>query len=161
MHHFSNKISIKSYPIFYYFFSIFFSFRFFWYYFLSGPFMGGSWSVRVYEEGFAHPVGDFAGDFADVLSFPDAKNTTFKIEGVKFALPKSGGENIFQIAFTAQDFSHATYFCVDIFYNLHTGKVVKMMKKEAPTVALMQQEKTAEPLLGSCETDADCPSSCE
>jgi hypothetical protein len=126
---------------------------------LHGPFMGGSWSVRVYEEGFAHPVGDFAGDFADVLSFPDAKNTTFKIEGVKFALPKSGGENIFQIAFTAQDFSHATYFCVDIFYNLHTGKVVKMMKKEAPTVALMQQEKTAEPLLGSCETDADCPSS--
>jgi hypothetical protein len=29
---------------------------------LHGPFMGGSWSVRVYEDGTSQPVGDFFGD---------------------------------------------------------------------------------------------------
>ena len=50
-----------------------------------GPTMGGSWSVRVYEEGSAHPVGDYFGDLAKVLSFPDAKNTTFAINGRIFS----------------------------------------------------------------------------
>ena len=40
-----------------------------------GPFIGGSWSVRVYEIGFAHPVSQFTGDLAKVISFPDAKKT--------------------------------------------------------------------------------------
>ena len=93
--------------------------------------MGGAWSVRVYEEGFSHPVGDYFGDFAKVLSFPDAKNTTFKIDGVQFPFPKNGGKNIFQISFTAQDFSHATYFCVDIYYNLDTGEMTTTKKVEA------------------------------
>ena len=93
--------------------------------------MGGSWSVRVYETGFAHPVGDFTGDLAKVLSFPDAKNTTFKIEGVTFPLPPNKGQNVFQISFTAQDFSHATYFCLDIYYNLDTGKITTAKNGEA------------------------------
>ena len=58
---------------------------------LHTTFMGGSWSVRVYEEGWAHPVGDFTGDLSKVMTFPDAKNTTFDINGVTFDLP---GETI-------------------------------------------------------------------
>ena len=80
--------------------------------------MGGSWSVRVYEEGFSHPVGDFTGDLAKVLSFPDAKNTTFAINGVGFELPPRAATGKFQASFTAQDFTHASYFCVDIYYTL-------------------------------------------
>ena len=92
---------------------------------LHGPFMGGSWSVRIYETGYSHPVSDFTGDLAKVMSFPDAKNTTFKINNVQFKLPKiaSNGTNVFQVSFTAQDFSHATYFCVNVFYNLDTGAI--------------------------------------
>ena len=30
---------------------------------------------------------------------------------------------MFQVSFTAQDFSHATYFCVNVFYNLDTGAI--------------------------------------
>jgi len=92
---------------------------------LHGPFMGGSWSVRIYETGYSHPVSDFTGDLAKVMSFPDAKNTTFKINNVQFKLPKiaSNGTNVFQVSFTAQDFSHATYFCLNVFYNLDTGAI--------------------------------------
>jgi hypothetical protein len=92
---------------------------------LHGPFMGGSWSVRIYETGYSHPVSDFTGDLAKVMSFPDAKTTTFKIDAVQFKLPKiaSNGTNVFQVSFTAQDFSHATYFCVNVFYNLDTGAI--------------------------------------
>ena len=86
--------------------------------------------MRVYEIGFAHPIGDFTGDLAKALSFPDAKNTTFKIEGVSFPFPKKNGtSNDFQISFSAQDFSHATYFCVNIYYNLDTGEF-KMADQE-------------------------------
>jgi len=85
---------------------------------LHGPFLGGSWSIRVYEDGASHPVGDFFGDLSKVLTFPDLKNTTFKIDGVQFALPKKSFSGKFQIAFTATDFQHATYFCVDIYYGL-------------------------------------------
>ena len=85
---------------------------------LHGPFMGGSWSVRVYEEGFSHPVGDYTGDLAKVLSFPDARNTTFAINGVGFRLPARAATGKFQASFTAQDFTHAAYFCVDVYYTL-------------------------------------------
>ena len=85
---------------------------------LHGPFMGGSWSVRVYEEGTPHPVGDFTGDLAKVLTFPDSKNTTFKINGVGFKLPASQFTGKFSASFTATDFSHSTYFCVDVIYGL-------------------------------------------
>ena len=85
---------------------------------LHGPFIGGSWSVRVYEEGTPHPVGDFTGDLAKVLTFPDSKNTTFKINGVGFKLPASQFTGKFSASFTATDFSHSTYFCVDVIYGL-------------------------------------------
>ena len=120
--------------------------------------MGGAWSVRVYEEGFAHPVGDFYGDFSKVLSFPDAKNTTFKIDGVQFMLPNLGStsSNIFQISFTAQDFQHATYFCVDIYYNLDTGKMTTTKNVEA---SLLTSLMTAD-APHQCTTDADCADEC-
>jgi len=123
-----------------------------------GPFMGGSWSIRVYEEGFSHPVGDFSGDFAKVLSFPDAKNTTFKIDGVQFPLPKNGGQNIFQISFTAQDFTHATYFCVDIYYNLDSGTMTTT-KNTSLLTSLMMADPHADPPV-QCTTDADCADEC-
>jgi len=137
---------------------------------LHNTFMGGSWSIRVYEEGFPKPVGDFHGDdLSKVMTFPDAKNTTFRISGVQFPLPTSGATNEFQISFVGRDFEKSTYFCVDIFYNLHTG-VVKMMNKEAPTT--MKQEEAKEvhypvyckangfchvpPQPTSCTDDAEC-----
>jgi hypothetical protein len=89
---------------------------------LHGPFMGGSWSIRVYEDGASHPVGDYFGDLSKVLTFPDLKNTTFKIDGVQFALPKKSFTGKFQVAFTATDFQHATYFCVDAYYGLDGEK---------------------------------------
>jgi len=95
---------------------------------LHGSFMGGSWSVRVYEDGTSQPVGDFFGDLAKVLTFPDAKNTTFKIDGVTFPLPKKQYTGKFQVAFTATDFSHSTYFCVDVYYHLDGFEV----RKEKP-----------------------------
>jgi len=91
---------------------------------LHGPFMGGSWSVRVYEEGASKPVGDFFGDLSKVLTFPDAKNTSFKIDGLTFALPEQQYSGKFQASFTATDFSHATYFCVNIFYGLDNAATV-------------------------------------
>jgi hypothetical protein len=91
---------------------------------LHGKFMGGSWSVRVYEEGASKPVGDFFGDLSKVLTFPDAKNTSFKIDGLTFALPEQQYSGKFQASFTATDFSHATYFCVDIFYGLDNAATV-------------------------------------
>ena len=101
--------------------------------------------MRVYDGVHAHPIGDFTGDLAQVLSFPDAKNTTFKIEdntigiisyGVNFPFPKkTGTSNDFQISFSAQDFSHATYFCVNIYYNLDTGEF-KMADQEKEVVAI-------------------------
>jgi hypothetical protein len=89
---------------------------------LHGPFMGGSWSIRVYEDGASHPVGDYFGDLSKVLTFPDLKNTTFKIDGVQFKLPKKSFTGKFQVAFTATDFQHATYFCVDAYYGLDGEK---------------------------------------
>ena len=88
---------------------------------LHGPFSGGSWSVRVYEQGAPKPVGDFFGDLAKVLTFPDNRNTTFSIKGVSFPLPKRKYSGIFQAAFTAQDFTKSAYFCVDIFYTLDSN----------------------------------------
>ena len=124
--------------------------------------------MRVYEIGFAHPIGDFTGDLAKALSFPDAKNTTFKIEGVSFPFPKKNGtSNDFQISFTAQDFSHATYFCVNIFYNLDTGefKMVDQENKE-PTCASFggcycksNHYCHVPPQPIHCTTDAQCRSS--
>ena len=124
--------------------------------------------MRVYEIGFAHPIGDFTGDLAKALSFPDAKNTTFKIEGVSFPFPKKNGtSNDFQISFTAQDFSHATYFCVNIFYNLDTGefKMVDQENKE-PTCASFggcycksNHYCHVPPQPTSCTADAQCRTS--
>ena len=124
--------------------------------------------MRVYEIGFAHPIGDFTGDLAKALSFPDAKNTTFKIEGVSFPFPKKNGtSNDFQISFTAQDFSHATYFCVNIFYNLDTGefKMVDQENKE-PTCAAFggcycksNHYCHVPPQPTSCTTDTQCRTS--
>ena len=135
-------------------------FSFFFHTYEDGPFMGGAWSVRVYEEGFAHPVGDFYGDFSKVLSFPDAKNTTFKIDGVQFMLPNLGStsSNVFQISFTAQDFQHATYFCVDIYYNLDTGKMTTTKNVEA---SLLTSLMTVDAPQSStvCKEDKDCPCS--
>ena len=111
--------------------------------------------MRVYEIGFAHPIGDFTGDLAKALSFPDAKNTTFKIEGVSFPFPKKNGtSNDFQISFTAQDFSHATYFCVNIFYNLDTGEFKMVDQAAAPIQATYaSSEAITGPTLFKEDTD--------
>lgn len=90
------------------------------------------------------------------MSFPDAKNTTFKIDGVQFPFPKNNGQNIFQISFTAQDFTHATYFCVDIYYNLDTGKMTTTKNVEA---SLLTSLMTAD-APHQCTTDADCADEC-
>lgn len=115
---------------------------------LHGPFMGGSWSVRVYEEGSAHPVGDYFGDLAAVLSFPDAKNTTFAIKGVSFVLPPKQYTGKFQAAFTAQDFAKDAYFCDDVFYTLDRDSSAAMSAQAAvpelvlPTFAADQDPYT-------------------
>ena len=134
--------------------------------------------MRVYDGVHAHPIGDFTGDLAQVLSFPDAKNTTFKIEdntigiisyGVNFPFPKkTGTSNDFQISFSAQDFSHATYFCVNLYYNLDTGEF-KMVDQEnkpflhqdAPDVAQSKGSGVCgDPCLNSktCKKELNCDS---
>ena len=103
---------------------------------LHGPFRGGSWSVRIYEEGSAHPVGDFFGDLEKVLDFPDKKNTTFAIKGVKFALPRKQFSGNFQISFTARDFEKASYFCVDVFYTLDDASPLNFANLNTPELLL-------------------------
>ena len=143
---------------------VFLSFPFFLSSFL--PFFLSSFLFSFFFLPFSQFHGD---DLSKVMTFPDAKNTTFRISGVQFPLPTSGATNEFQISFVGRDFEKSTYFCVDIFYNLHTG-VVKMMNKEAPTT--MKQEEAKEvhypvyckangfchvpPQPTSCTDDAEC-----
>lgn len=112
---------------------------------LHGPFSGGSWSVRVYEEGSAHPVGDFFGDLAKVLAFPDKKNTTFDIKGVEFALPKKQFSGKFQASFTAQDFEKSSYFCVDVFYTLDADGAPDFSNLNMPELMLPTFAPTEDP----------------
>ena len=82
------------------------------------PLDTGAWQVRVYETGMPKSVSTNVGDLMKALKFTDAKNTTFAINGVGFQLPPRAATGKFQASFTAQDFTHAAYFCVDIYYTL-------------------------------------------
>ena len=61
---------------------------------------------------------------------------------------------MFQVSFTAQDFHHATYFCVDVFYNLDTGKI-STSKAAATTEMSTEMSTEGNPSMMLHATDND------
>ena len=88
---------------------------------LNGPLKSGSWAINVYELGNAHPVDVQWGDLTKAVTFTDPKNTTFDMK-VAFTMPAAQGSGHFQASLMGQDDQHASYFCLEIFFN-YTSRV--------------------------------------
>ena len=83
---------------------------------LHGPLLSGSWSMRIYELGLSHPVQTNTGDLMKAVKFLDDKNTTYALD-FDFIMPPAHTSGHFQGSFTAQDDQHASYLCLDLFFN--------------------------------------------
>ena len=83
---------------------------------LHGPLLSGSWSLRIYELGLSHPIQTDTGDLLKAVAFLDEKNTTYALN-FDFVMPPSHVSGNFQGSLEAQDDQHASYFCLDLFFN--------------------------------------------
>ena len=83
---------------------------------LHGPLLSGSWSLRIYELGLSHPIQTNTGDLLQAIKFLDDRNTTYGLD-LDFILPPAHTSGHFQGSLTAQDDQHASYFCLDLFFN--------------------------------------------
>lgn len=82
---------------------------------LHAPLMSGSWNVRIYEEGHAHPIHNEVGDLMDVLHFTDAKQTAYTMN-VTYTLPAATTSGNFTASLATTDQTHSIYSCVEVRY---------------------------------------------
>ena len=71
---------------------------------------------RIYELGLSHPIQTDTGDLLKAVTFLDEKNTTYALD-FEFVMPPSHVSGNFQGSLEAQDDQHASYFCLDLFFN--------------------------------------------
>ena len=83
---------------------------------MHGPLLSGSWSLRIYELGLSHPIQTNTGDLLKAVTFLDEKNTTYALNSRDLLCLRHVSGN-FQGSLEAQDNQHASYFCLDLFFN--------------------------------------------